>query len=584
MTDTSDDPKPNFDANNPGEESEGNTPAGPAVGGQTAPGPAPLSITSEEAGETGNQENAPTRANKKRNRRRSRSGPRPILLGAIDLGSTAVRMHIAEYLPDAPIKVIEELAHPVTTGADTFRHGRILPETLFSICNILGDFLRLLDDYGVQHRRAVASSAIREASNREILVDRIRHNAGLDLEILDSIEESRIIYQALLPWLRQCQGAYTMALNLGGGSTEIMILRGEDLQIGGTRRLGTSRLFHTATAGGSHSRAERLQTIASNIVRSTKEAYQEYTITHFFLVNRMLYRAFREDPAAVRSETDFVIPADVLRERIGRASGLSPLEIGRTFNMGLAEVEILIPAMLILDNFVTAAEVSEITFTNTEMLSGLTVEMAMTVRGENPLMAFRRQMVRSARAVGEQYGYDRNHARVVTDFALTLFDTLREMLDLAEKDRLLLELAAVLHDIGMYVNEHHHQRHSAYLVKWSDIVGLNESDRYLTSQIVFFHRRDLPSRDYPEYMALPLADRLRVGKLAGLLRLADVLDRGHQGSVKELRAEVSGGKLILYLQILGDLGLIMDKLPHKADLLEQVTGLQVVLRREMPQG
>ena len=513
---------------------------------------------------------------------RRRKGEHPILLGGIDVGSTAMRMNIAEHIPDSPIKIIEELTYPVSIGADSFRHGRILPETLFSVCKVFDNYLRVLDDYGVVHRRAVASSAVREASNREILVDRVRHGTGLDLEILDAIEESRIVYQALLPWLRQHQGSYSLALNLGGGSTEIMILRGDDLQSGGSRRLGTSRLLHSAGKGGSQSTVERLQTIASNIVRSTRDAYQEYSIAHFFLVNRLLYRAFRGDPAAERHEHDFVLPVEILRERIRQASTLGPMEVGAKFNMGLAEIESLVPAMMILDNFVAVAEVEEVTFTDTETLSGLLVEMAMSVSGENPLMSFRRQMVRSARAVGEQYSYDRTHARLVTEFSLVLFDALKDMLDLEDKDKLLLELAAVLHDIGMYVNEHHHHHHSAYLLKWSNIVGLNESDRLLTSQIVYFHRREMPSKDHPEFMALPRRDRLRVSKLAGLLRLADVLDRGHHQNVKDLRVEIAGEKMILYLQIAGDMGIIMDELPKKADLLEQVTGLQVVLRREMP--
>lgn len=503
------------------------------------------------------------------------------LLGAIDVGSTAIRLNIAEYVPEQPLRYLEELTQPAPIGMDAFQHGRILPETLFAMCGIIDNFIRVMDDYGVVHRRAVASSAIRDADNREILVDRVKHLTGLELEVLDAIEESRIIYQALLPWLEQYPASHSLALNLGGASTEIMILRGDDLQTGGSRRLGTSRMFHALGVSGSQSRIERLKTMTANIVRSTQEEYQEYNIDQFFLVNRLLYRALRNLPEAIRHDNDFVIPSDALRERIRGATSRSLLEIGEKFNMGLAEVEILFPAMLILDGFVEASEVEAVTFTDTETLDGLLAEMAMVLRGENPLTAFRRQMVRSARAVGEQYYYDRTHARAVTGFSLTLFEALREVLDLDDKDRLLLELAAVLHDIGMYVNEHHHQHHSAYLVKWSNIVGLNENDRKLTAQIVYFHRRDLPGRDFPEYMALTRKERLRVAKLAGILRLADVLDRGHHQNVKELRVEVSGGKLVLYLLIVGDLGIIMDELPKKADLIEQVTGLQVVLRREI---
>lgn len=515
-------------------------------------------------------------------RRRRGITPLPTLMGAVDVGSTAMRLNIAEYLPDHPLRFLEELTHPIAIGADTFRHGRILPETLFSICGIMDNFVRVMNDYGVKHRRAVTSSAVREAANRDILVDRVKHSSGLDLEILDAIEESRIIYQALLPWLRQHPTSYSLALNLGGASSEIMILRGEDLLTGDSRRIGTSRQIHALGRGGNQSRAERLQTLTANIIRYTRETYQEYNIDQFFLVNRLLYRAFHNLPEAVRRDNSFVIGSVALRERILNSSRRSPLEIGADYNLGLAEVEMLVPAMLILNGFVEAAEVEEVTFTDTETLDGLMHEMVLDLEGVNPLMAFRRQIVRSARAVGEQYYYDRIHARLVTEFSLILFDAMRELLDLGDKDRLLLELSGVLHDIGMYVNEHHHQHHSAYLVKWSNIVGLNENDRKLTAQIVYFHRRDLPGKDFPEFMALTRDERMRVGKLAGLLRLADVLDRGHHQSVKGLRAEISGEKLFLYLTIAGDMGIILDELPKKADLLEQVSGLQVVLRRELP--
>ncbi len=525
---------------------------------------------------------APTRRSGRITTRRVAARTGPMLLGAIDIGSTAVRMNISEHVPEQPLRVIEELSHPISTGADTFRHGHILPETIHSICGILNNFLRLLDDYGVTSRRAVASSAVREADNREILVDRIRHYSDLELVVLDAVEESRFVYQALLPWLKQQPGAYSLALNLGGGSTEIMILRGEDLQIGGVKRLGASRLFHAAGQGSNQSRGEILKNMASSIVGSVAETFREYTISRFFLINRTLYRAFRNDPDVTARDNDFSIPARQLREHLNKAYSLSPLEIGRKFNMGLADVELLVPAMMILDNFIAAANVSEVTFTNTEMMNGLLIDMAMEAGGIDPLISFRQQMVRSARAVGEKYFYDRAHARIVTDFSLRLFDALAGLLDLSRRDRLLLELAAVLHDIGDFVSDIHHHVHSAYLINWSDIVGVNEADRFIISQIAYFHRLEMPTAQNPEFMSLSKEDRIRVRKLAGILRAADVLDRGHSQQVKDLRVELSDDRMILFLQIAGDLEVIMEALPRKVDLLEQVTGLQATLRREIP--
>jgi exopolyphosphatase/guanosine-5'-triphosphate,3'-diphosphate pyrophosphatase len=513
---------------------------------------------------------------------RRRAARTPELVAGIDIGSTAIRMAVAEVLPEFGVRTVEELNQPVATGADTYRHGRILPGTLRSICRIIENFLVLLDDYGVERRRAVSSSSVREARNNEIVIDRIRHETGLELEILDAFEESRLAYRALLPWLGRNPRGYSLALNLGGGATEIMLLRGEDLQVGGARRLGTSRLFHAIGRGSSHGKGELLRTLTANIVNSTREVYQEFHAAQFLLINRILYRAFRGDPNAQRHETDFVLPAEYLHERLKTTYSLGNLEIGELFNMGLADVEILVPAMLILDCFLDAADVRKITFTNTDMLTGLLAEMALVVRGENPLTAFHRQIVRSARAVGEKFNYDRAHARAVTEYSLRIFEAMAESLDLDGHDRLLLEVAAVLHDIGMYIAERGHHQHSSYLVKWSDIVGLNEADRMLVAQIVLFHRKEMPSTRHAEFTALSPEDRMRVRKLAGMLRLADVIDRGHRQSVKDLRVERTDDRLFLNLLTGGDLGIIADALPMKSDLFEDVAGLKVVLRREVP--
>ncbi|MDR3077985.1 MAG: HD domain-containing protein [Planctomycetota bacterium] len=512
-----------------------------------------------------------------RHHRQKREGG---LMGGIDIGSAAMRMIIAELDPGGEPRLMEELTHPISTGSDIFRHGRILPETLRSIMRILDNILCLAADYGTEVRRVVGSSSIREAANRDLLSDRVRIDAGLELSVLDTAEESRLVYQALLPWLHRRQGNYSLALSIGGGSTEMIILRGEDLQIGGVKLLGTSRLFHASGQSGGQDKAEILRAMAANIVKSTGDVYQEYSLSGFLLINRLLYRAFRNDPSADRHADDFVIPTDALRRRLELAYRLGSLDIGRLFNLGLADAELLIPAMVILDNFAEAVEVPEITFTNTDLLTGLIREMAMSLRGEDPLVTFHRQMVRAARAVGEKYGYDRAHARLVTEFSLVIFDALRDTLDLDGRDRLLLELSAVLHDIGMRISDDLHHRHSAYLIQWSDIVGLSEKDRELIAQTAYFHRMEIPSESHAGYMALSRADRIRVGKLAGILRLADVLDRGHRQNVKNVRAEIAGGELKLRLEASGGTAIVYEALPKKADLLELVSGLRVTLLRE----
>lgn len=510
-------------------------------------------------------------------KRSSRHDP---LLAAIDIGSTAVRMTLAQYMPESEPQVIEELSHPISTAADSFRHGSILPGTITSICEILTNYLDLLHGYDVHSCRVIASSALREADNREVVADRIRHRCGIDIYVLDAAEESRLVFKALEPWLGQRPSIHSIALNLGGGSTDIMVLRGLDLLAGGVRRLGTSRLFYAAGQGSSASKTEILHTTAADIAASAKDMFEDYSISRFFVINRLLSTAFAADPLAETHARDFVLPAEHLRRRLESAFALSTLELGQEFDMGLADAEILLPAMVILYHFIQSSGAEEVIFPDTEMLSGLIREMAMEVRGINPLMAFRHQILRSAQAVGSQYFYDRAHARAVTSFAMQLFDALRTLLDLDDHARLLLETAATLHDIGKYISPHRHNEHSAYLIRWADIAGISDADRELIAQTALFHRRELPETGKGVFGTLPMEQRILVRKLGGILRMADGLDRDHAGLVRNVRVNLTDTTIQLGLETDADLDVISNALPRKSDLLSQVTGLQVVLQRE----
>ncbi|MFH0910191.1 MAG: exopolyphosphatase, partial [Planctomycetota bacterium] len=175
----------------------------------------------------------------------------PVRLAAVDVGATSVRMEIAELEPGGAFHTCERLVHPVSLGNDTFRIGEVRPQTLRAICRVMANFSRILSEYRVSDCRAVATSAIREAANKDILIDHIRHESGLQINVLDAVDEMRFTYQLLQPFLKKRLGTkkgYTLILDLGGGSTEMMLLKGQHPVFVSTRRLGTARLFQQISA------------------------------------------------------------------------------------------------------------------------------------------------------------------------------------------------------------------------------------------------------------------------------------------------------------------------------------------------
>jgi exopolyphosphatase/guanosine-5'-triphosphate,3'-diphosphate pyrophosphatase len=177
------------------------------------------------------------------------------------------------------------------------------------------------------------------------------------------------------------------------------------------------------------------------------------------------------------------------------------------------------------------------------------------------------------------YHFDEAHSLHVTDLALQLFDQLQALHGLSPADRTLLRTSGILHDIGLYISARMHHKHSMYLVSHSECFGLTTEQMHLVSVICRYHRRATPRPQHLEYASLSRDNRLRVSKLAAILRMADSLDRSHDAAIRQVRCEVEENQLVLDVQTEADTVLDELSLANKADLFESLYGLPVVLRR-----
>lgn len=502
---------------------------------------------------------------------------------AIDIGSTSVRLSVAEIDRKGNRRVLDELVHPVSLGLDTFRVGFVTPPTLRALCQVLKNFRRVLAEYGVTEWRCVATSAIREATNREVLVDRIAHETGFKLDVIDAVEECRLTYQILEPFLRRhVKGgrSYSLVLDLGGGSTEMMVLRGSNLVLAGTRRLGVIRLYqHVAQTDPANERA-LLESVIHNVVKSALELFRAYPIRSCLVINALLAHALAKEPETTRLEEDGIeVTAATVSAAAREAALLTAKQLADRFHVGVAEAELLPPTLLVLESFLQGVEAKQIFILPIELLTGIFYDFHLRRQGRDPELAFGKQILRSARGIAEKFHYDDAHAAQVARLSLELYDALHGFLDLGGKSRLYLELAAYLHDIGMFLGESAHHKHSAYIVQSAEIVGLTARERTLIAQITRYHRKAPPRPQHIEFMSLQPDERLRVVKLASLLRIADALDRDHLQGVQGIRVEIGEEELRIGVKTAGDLVVARAALAEKADLFQEITGLRVKLHR-----
>jgi len=210
------------------------------------------------------------------------------------------------------------------------------------------------------------------------------------------------------------------------------------------------------------------------------------------------------------------------------------------------------------------------------MRDGLLLDLARELSGQQDA-ALLAGVIHSATSIAEKYRVDLDHSTNVAELSVRLFDLFQADHGLGARHRLLLRVAALLHEIGGFVSTRAHHKHSEYLILQSEIFGLNRSETALVAQIARYHRRSVPRASHPAYMALARESRVVVSKLAALLRVADALLRGHCRRPDEIQFQRQGDELLVTLSAGRDLLLEERAVETKGDLFEDIFGVNIRL-------
>ncbi len=504
--------------------------------------------------------------------------PKPY--AALDLGASAIRLVIAEGEGDA-MRVIEEVSRGVLIGKDTFTSGRIGQPTVEAALQALEGFRTIMDTFGVVRYRAVATSALREATNRDTVLDRIRVRTGIDVEVVDGSEENRLTYLAVRESLKSLPDIATetcLVAEVGGGNADLSTLHGGEPAHSGTYAIGSIRLRQSFAAfQGTPTHFQRLiLRHIKNIVDDIRRELPLDDVKHFIALG-----ADARLVARIVGHADTDTLSSISREAFLKAcTEIASLDVDTilaTHGLSQADAETLGPALLVFSELVRATKAQTITVSNATLRQGLIFDLARSEAGLG-IEVFSRQVLASANALGERYNYDAKHARNIANLALKLFDELKAEHGLDARDRLLLEVAALLHDIGLFVNLRAHHKHSQYLISVSEIFGMSRDDLLVVSNIARYHRRGLPQRSHIPYMALDREAKIVVNKLGSILRLANALDADHQQKVKNVRVRAEGGVMAFEVEGVGDLTMERLALLARGDFFQDAFGRRVIFR------
>ncbi len=506
-------------------------------------------------------------------------------MAVIDIGSNSIRMAIGQVLPNGKLEVLERLRRAVRLGQDTFRGGRLRAETMRSAVAILRDYRHVLSTYGIVRIRAVATSAVREATNSDTFVDRVFMATGLDVSVISVTEEGRLTISAV----REAVGekvlgrGKALVVEVGGGSTTLNLLdRGE---ITASQSLPTGSIRMQEMLVTSAERADHAAKLIQQQITSAISAFKSLlplkSVQSFVAIGGDARWAAARVGKPLGVNQLVAVSQGALDKLLDKCRFQTADELARKYKLPFTDAETITPALLVYQTLLKATRAKKMVVSEVSLRDGLLLDLSRSASGAQDESA-RREVIQSAQMVAQKYRVDMRHAEQSRLLAVRLFDQLANEHRLGPRHRLLLEVAAILHEVGTFVSSRAHHKHSYYLIANSEILGLTQDELVMVANIARYHRRSRPKPSHPDYITLPRERRMLVNKLAALLRVADALDISRTQPISDFEARIDNNGLILSVRAGADLTLERRSLDEKSDMFQDIYGLDVRLEETHP--
>lgn len=500
-------------------------------------------------------------------------------LAAIDIGTNSIRSVVAEVDLQGKIGYLDDEKATVRLGENLVTTGAICPAAFSRAVNAIAHIRKLIDGLGVAEVEAVATSAVRSATNGRELIDVLSRELGREIKIISGEEEAELVALSARHNFDMSGKRYAM-IDIGGGSVEIITALGSHIDEINSLDLGavvmTERFF-----SGENVKVDDLarfqryvrQVFKKKLPRNREDVRSLIgsggTITSLGgMVMNLRRQAFASTHGfeVLRSEVVHLLAMLVRKDLKSRRAipGLNP-----------DRADIIIAGLAVVDELMRYFGANMLLVNERGIREGLVLR-CMNRLGLLPESRVSRTWRQSVLEFAVSCHYDEQHSRHVALTSMALFDALAERFSFKKTERRLLEAAALLHDIGYFISYDSHHKHSYHLIRHADLFGFSPREREMMALIARYHRKALPKLKHDEYRRLSEKDQLTVSRMGGILRLADGLDRRRSGVADLVGAELVGDEFHLKLLGVEDISVEISGGNAKKDLFEKTFGRQVV--------
>ncbi|MBX3101613.1 MAG: Ppx/GppA family phosphatase [Bacteroidetes bacterium] len=512
-------------------------------------------------------------------------------IAIIDLGTNTFHLMVIA-VEGRSYRILDKYKEPVKLGQGGITQGIIGPEAYKRGIKALQKFRKILDTRRVTHIMAFATSAVRGAANAQQFIDEALSASGIAIKIINGYEEAVLIYEGAKNGIQLPGQENVLFVDIGGGSVEFIVgdrkhpklIR--SLNIGGSRLLELLRPHDPMTPED----IARAQAYIADQLEPLLMEIQHFAIRRIVgssgsfetlgtlvaaaegkTLTADMVNAYQFGTEAFQQVYTQLIPTSAKERKAMPGMDASRVEM---INMGCILVKYLVDHLKIQSILVSSFALKEgILFT------WMSEKHAANAHSTLEINVRERAIV----ALAEKYQYDAPHARQVSALALSLFDQLAGLHHMGADERELLHYAAVLHDIGHFVDRSGHHKHGQYLVMNSRLPGFNSDELMLLGNLIRYHRKSLPSFEHMHYNSLYKEDKHKVMVLGGLLRLAVNLDKAHRALVTRLEVAVKPRAIDVLIKATDEIDIELAAARESTAMLEQAFERKMTLRCQVQQ-
>lgn len=503
------------------------------------------------------------------------------LVAVIDIGSLTARLKIFEVSAKGKPKEIETVRKFTGLGTKSYSSGIIQSAQVEELCKCLKMFDEKCKEYHVARVFCVATSAFRDASNAEVVIEKVRTRTGFKIKVLDNSMEryyQTLAVQAIYPDFAKIISSGTMMLDIGSGSIQASVYDKSEFVFSQNLLLGSLRI--SAKLADLQNKTVHYEKVAEEFIAQDFEDYHAVEPKGIVYKNLIAFSGemgyikklagYGPNDSAILSKEEFLKAYEYLLKT-------RPADLTLNDDIPSMIAPLLLPTALLVKNMLEYTGVDTIYMPHASLSDGIIYYYCVNSLDLKTDISPDSYLISASRHIAKRYRSSKKHIEYVEKAALQFFDETKKISGLGSRDRLLLQVAVILHEIGKFVHSRNHSDVAYSIIENTNLMGLDHEEINMVAMIVRLYPRNNPYDSY-YYSLLPTDQKVIVSKLASILKIADALDASHKEKGNNIQCKIKDGEFVITCDASEDMSFEKWAFENRSIMFEDVMGIKPVLK------